>query len=76
MNMSSAVALNVVLDVAIVAIILSVLAWGIRAHARDLKQIRYGERRRGVDRRQVASPVPAHAERRRGQRRSGRPLTA
>jgi hypothetical protein len=71
---STAVALNIVLDTAIVFAILAVLVWGIRAQVRDLSpQVR---ERRGAERRHAVRAVPAQADRRRAERRSGRPATA
>ena len=77
MTTSLTVALNVVLDVAIVAGILSVLRWGMGAQIRDMKAIELAQRRLGSERRRTARPVPAGGERRREQRHEqGGPLTA
>jgi hypothetical protein len=76
MSPSLAVAIIVLLDVAIVIAILSILGWGLRAHRRDLLHGRFLGRRRVADRRRLDRAVPAHGERRRGQRRAGGPLTA
>ncbi len=76
MSTSLTVAINIILDAGIVIAILSVLGWGIRHQTRHMMHSRSVERRRGSDRRRVDRPLPAHAERRRAQRREGGPLTA
>ncbi len=76
MTTSLTVALDVVLDTAIVVGILSVLRWGMRAQIRDMKAMELAERRLGGDGRQTARPVRTHAEQRHEQRRESGPLTA
>ena len=67
MTMSSVVAINVILDAAIVIAILAVLGWGMRAQFRDMRAP-WAQRRRVGERRRHARPMPPHAERRESQR--------
>jgi hypothetical protein len=76
MSMSSAVAINIVLDIGIVVAILSVLGWGMRAQVRDMKAPFVVERRRRRERRAAERVGSGHPERRRGERRGSGPVTA
>jgi hypothetical protein len=74
MSTSFAVAINVVLDTAIVVAILAVLGWGMRAQVRDMR-LQFVERRRESERRRSGRGIPAHGERR-TERRRGQTVTA
>jgi hypothetical protein len=78
MSMSLVIAINVVLDVAIVAAIVSLLGLGIWSDARAETAIRgrVAERRRRPDRRGRNAAVPARADRRQIARRRGDAATA
>jgi nitrogen fixation-related uncharacterized protein len=77
MSLAIAVMINVILMVAIVAVIVGHLVWAIRTQHREDLGVAI-DRRLGVERRQrVARHWPPHAERRRDQGRYGKgPVTA
>lgn len=75
--MTSATVVNIILDALALTAMLALLAWAIKTQWRDLPSTAAVERRRQADRRaRAARPLPQHAERRRAERRSGRPVTA
>ncbi len=75
MSATTAIIINVVLDIGIVVAIVSHLGFASRGQA-QLLTAEVRERRRGRERRRQPRPVPAHAERRRTERRTGYPVTA
>ena len=76
MTTSLTVALNVVLDVAIVVGILSVLRWGMRAQIRDMKAMSSPSAGSEATGGGLLVRFRLHAERRHAQRRERGPLTA
>ncbi len=78
MSMSLVIAINVVLDVAIVAAIVSLLGFGILSDARAVTAMRgrLADRRRRPDRRRHGAAVAARADRRQLARRRGDAATA
>lgn len=73
MNMSLVIAINVVLDVAIVAAIVSLLGFGIWSDARAVNAVRgrLADRRRRPDRRRSHAAASVRADRRQVARRRG-----